>query len=1118
MRGRAFLFGAAIFGAGCLPFLLPAGSVAAPPPRASISQDALLAGFRDPPPAARPRVWWHWMNGNITKKGIRLDLEWMKRIGLGGVNIIDAAIDTPQVVAHRLVFMTPAWKDAFRYAVGLAGKMGMEVSIDASPGWSETGGPWVTPQQAMKKLVWSVTPVEGPFHGVLPRPPAVPGRFGDLRDAPAQVPDFYRDSIVIAYRVPTAPPAIRAITSNAGAVDGALLHDGKLTDGVTLKPAGPEQSVWLRVAYAEPVRLQGLTLAVATNPGEGLAARVEVSDDGTHWRFVAAVPKPAQIRRFALAQQTISFAPVTGRYFRLVLRPDAPMATSLRLVEWAPGAINPAPLPVKPQPRFYRVCEMAFHAGATVNQFEKKAGFAIARDNYAIAGTPQFAPGSAIDPHGVIDLTARMKPGGRLDWTPPPGRWIVLRMGYSLIGAQNHPATPEATGLEVDKLDRMAVRDYLQHYLALYKDVTGPALFGAHGLDALTVDSSEIGAQNWTANILADFRRLRGYDPTPWLPALTGAVVQSPQASNKFLWDFRRTLAQLLAENHYGEIAAVARAQGLTSYGEALEDHRPGFGDDMEMRQYADIPMGAMWTYVRRPAWTYIADLRGAASVAHLYGRALTGAESLTSAGRPWADSPRTLKPIIDLEFALGVNRVVIHTSVHQPVDRPPGLSLFQYGQFFDRLESWADEARPWIQYIARCSYLLQQGQPIADVAYFYGQEAPITGLFGDKPVRAVPPGYAFDFVDSDALLHRLSVDDHALVTETGMRYRVLYLGGSASRMTLAVLRRIRDLVANGAVLVGKRPLSSPSLADDPAAFQALAASLFGAGGTHPYGKGMVFASGTLADALGALHVPPDFTYSKPQADIELLFAHRKLANGDLYFVTNRRDKAQKVAVSFRSARYRPQIWDAVTGQVHAVQSQVVDGRTKLVLALPAYGSAFVLFRGKSEAAPPARVPGPVVARITGPWQIAFQPGRGAPAKITQDHLQSWSGSKIPGVKYFSGTATYSTTVTLPRIAPGTHLLLDLGAVRELARVSLNGKPLGIVWTPPFTLDMTAAAKPGRNLLRIAVTNLWVNRLIGDAQPGAVHKYTFTTVPTYRANAPLRESGLLGPVFVRRTQ
>ena len=1097
---RAGLFAAPL---ACA-LLLLSSSAAALPARA---QNALREGFRNPPESARPRVWWHWMNGNVTKEGIRLDLEWMKRIGIGGADAIDASIDTPQVVKHRLVYMTPGWKDAFRYAAGLADKLGLELSIDSSPGWSETGGPWVPPAQAMKKLVWSATSVSGPFHGVLPRPPDVPGPFGTIRTAATHAPDFYRDSIVIAYRVPPDPPAATAVTANTGAIDAASLSDGDLTNGALLKPKSPKEEVWINFTYKRPTRFQGVTLALSTNAGEGVAARIEASADGVHWRTVANVPPAAQISRFALAQQTISFPPVTARHFRLVLRPAPSIPNSLRVVERAPGVIVAAPPPPS-GPRVYHVHELVFHAAATVNEFEKKADFAIARDNYAIDSVPQFAPGSAIDPAHVMVLTG-MRPDGRLDWTSPPGHWVVLRMGYSLTGAENHPATVEATGLEVDKLDASAVRDYIRHYLDIYKSVTGPALFGAHGLEALTVDSTEIGAQNWTPDMLADFRRLRGYDPRPWLPALTGAVVRSPTDSDKFLWDFRRTIAQLLATNHYGVIGEVARAEGLVNYGEALEDRRPSFGDDMEMRQHTSIPMGAMWTYVSHPAATYIADLRGAASVTHIYGQNLTAAESLTSAGQPWAYAPRSLKPIIDLEFALGVNRVVIHTSVHQPVDRPPGLSLFQYGQFFNRLESWADEAGPWITYIARCSYLLQQGRASADIAYFYGEEAPITGLFGDKRQSDIPPGYGFDFVDADALAHRLSVDHGDLVTASGMRYRLLYLGGNSSRMTLAVLRRLQALVEQGAVLVGSRPQSSPSLADDPANFAATADALFGKGA---HGKGRVFA--TLAQALAALHLPPDFSYDKRDPDTQLMTLHRRLADGDLYFVSNRRDRPASVTGTFRVATGIPELWDAVSGEIHRADFTRHDGQSAVTLALPAYGSVFVLFRGASDAPMQVAPATTTVAKLNGPWRIAFQPDRGAPAQITQTALQSWSASKIPGVRYFSGTGSYTTNFDLPKTALGEHLWLDLGDVRELASVSLNGKDLGIVWTPPFRLDITGAARPGRNVLTVRVTNLWVNRLIGDAQAGA-QRYTFTTIPTYRADAPLRESGLLGPVLVR---
>jgi len=1063
------------------------------------------------------------MNGNVTKDGIRKDLEWMHHVGIGGADAIDASIDTPQVVSHRLIYMTPEWKDAFRYAISLGAKLGMEMAINSSPGWSETGGPWVTPQEAMKKLVWSRTELDGgkPFHGLLPQPPDNVGPFqnapvsGDIKPTPKTAAlRFYRDTIVIAYRRPAVLPPVVQVTSNAGPLDPGPLQDGDLTNGPTIAPGSDGTDAWVEVEFSGPATIEGLSLTVTAPRGLGYTPVLEASDDGKAWHHVADMPVASQLQRFVLIHQTMSFAPATARFFRAVFRPSVPLPVSLRPRAAAPGLSEPPP--GTPPPRTYKLNEFVFHAGATVNEFEKKAQFAVPpRDFYAIASTPAFATGTAIDPAETIVLTDRMKPDGMFDWTPPPGRWVVLRMGYSLTGAENHPATTEATGLEVDKLNAQHVRAYLNHYLDTYEDVTGTKLFGKRGLKALVVDSAEIGMQNWTEDLLGEFKRLRGYDPTPFLPALTGAAVKSPADSDKFLWDFRRTLAELYAKNHYGTIGAVAAERNLVNYGEALEDHRPGFGGDMEMRQYATIPMGAMWTYGEEhpSAFTYEADILGAASVAHIYGRPLVAAESLTSALQPWSNSPRDLKPFIDLEFARGVNRVVIHTSVHQPVDKPPGLSLFGYGQFFNRLETWAPVAGPWMDYIARCSWLLQQGRYAADIAYFYGEEAPITSLFGNKRVEDVPEGYAFDFVDQDALLHQLGVDRGELTTKSGMRYRVLYLGGSSLTMTFATLARIADLVSQGAVVVGRRPHSSPSLADDDAKFQGLADALFGAGGEHAYGQGRVFADGSLAAALAVLGVTPDIKTTQP----DLLWLHRKLIDGEAYFLSNRSDKPVSVSASFRVASKAPQLWDAVSGRISPASYRIRNGRTQVSLNFEAHGSIFVVFRRPATAEvlnlrePVERV----VQSLKGPWMIAFQPGRGAPPKITERTLVPWNDSGIPGVKYFSGAGTYTTTFALPKPARAAKLMLDLGDVRELAEVRLNGKPVGTVWTSPFTLDISKAARPGRNVLAVTVVNLWVNRLIGDAQPEAKQKYTFTIIPTYRADAPLRVSGLLGPVVIR---
>ena len=820
------------------------------------------------------------------------------------------------------------------------------------------------------------------------------------------------------------------------------------------------------------------------------------------------MPPAAQVRRFALLQQTIAFAPTTARSFRVVVAPAAPIPNSLRIVDRAPGLADAPAAPKPAVPRFIDVYQLVFHTHATVNEFEKKAGFAIARDNYAIANTTEAAPGTAIT--DVIDLTSHMH-DGMLDWTPPPGHWTVLRLGYSLTGSENHPATAEATGLEVDKLNAAHVRDYISHYLDTYATAAGRDLFAKRGLTSLLVDSTEVGAQNWTETILADFRRLRGYDPLPWLPTVTGHVVQSAAASDRFLWDWRRTIAELLATNHYGEIARVAHERGLFQYGEALEDHRPTFGDDIDMRRFADAPMGAMWAYGQKtgPLPTYVADLLGAASVAHVYGRRIVAAESLTSAGQPWALSPRDLKPVADLEFVLGVNRIMIHTSVHQPVDRAPGLSLFGYGQFFNRLENWADQAGGWMRYLARCQFLLQQGRAAADIAYFHGQEAPLTGLFGDK-APDVPPGHGVDFIGSDALLHLLSADHGDLVTPSGMRYRVLYLGGSSRFMTLDVLKHIHDLIEQGAVVVGHRPEASPSQGDDNAAFQALADSMFsGDVSLRHIGQGTLMVYHDLDKALAELKLAHDFEYSKPEPDTQLLFTHRHLDDGEIYFVSNRRDRAEAVTATFRVSGLPAQILDPVTGTVHGAPVTAADGRSQIALSLPAYGSAFVLFRKSTTPMAQAQTP---LMTLDGPWHVAFQPKRGAPAKADFTTLQSWSTRD--DLKYFSGWADYSRDITLPKLKPGQHLTLDLGDVREVADVTLNGKKLGTAWTAPFAIDITAAAHAGRNRLKVRVANLWVNRLIGDAQDGAVHKFTFTTIPTFKPDAPLRPSGLVGPVRI----
>ena len=1100
--------------------------------------DPLARGFRNPPDSAKPRVWWHWMNGNITKEGIKLDLEWMQRVGIGGFQNFDAALNTPKLVDHRLVYMTPEWQDAFRYATELADRLGLEEAIAGSPGWSESGGPWVKPNQGMKKVVWSETRVEGgkPFTGVLLHPPTVSGPFQNVPlfdflalisgQTPEAAPVFYADSAVVAYRAPESDVPVSAlrptITSSGGNLDLSVLTDGDLVKTTALPKAPAGQRAWIQYEFSAPETMRAVTLAFH-DPAAAMANRfgaappvadLEASDDGQNFRKLADIPNDGAV------EHTIAFSPASARFFRVNFtdKPPSGFRTMPFDVENPFGDFSA----VKPGPNF-QISELVLHPGARVSRFEEKAGFANLR-SFDSFSTPPVAARDAIPKSDIVDLTSKLHPDGTLDWTPPAGHWVVLRFGCSLTGVTNHPASPEGTGLEVDKLSREYVREYMNTYLDNYRGAVGP-LMGKRGLQYVINDSWEAGTANWTDNLITEFTRRRGYDPVPWLPVLAGRVIESAEASEGFLWDFRETLGDMLAEYHYDQITDILHQRGMGHYGESHEEGRAFIGDGMEVKRSNDVPMSAMWTQkpgVNKEQYGYDADIRESASVAHIYGQNLVAAESLTAASGAWAWSPATLKPTADKEMAMGLNRFVIHTSVHQPlVDKKPGLALGPFGQWFNRNETWAELAKPWVSYLARSSYLLQQGKFVADIAYFYGEDSNITAIYGDH-FPDVPAGYNFDYVNADALIHKFSVAGPSLITPSGMSYRILALDPRSKQMSLPVLKKINELVEAGAIVVGAKPENTPSLADNQAEFHSLADKLWGAGIGASTGNGKVYGSQKLADVLETLNIGRDFEYEKSTPDTDILFVHRKLADGDLYFVDNRNDRAEAFDAAFRVQGKSAELWHPDTGQIEPASYQFADGRTRVPLRLEPWGTVFVVFR-QAATASSRTVPTVLeeaLRTVEGPWDVAFQPDRGAPPRITLDKLTSWHQNSDAGVKYFSGTASYTKTIQARAewFKPRARLWIDLGTVKNLAEVSVNRKNLGIVWKAPYQVDATGALKPGTNRVEIKVTNGWANRIIGDRQPGVTKTYTFTSPKFYKADAPLQPSGLLGPVRVLRTR
>lgn len=1082
----------------------PAGAAAPLPAAPAESADPLLDGFRIPPQAARPQVWWHLMNGNVAQEGMDLDLDWLARMGIGGVHAFSGALLEPTVVPRPLPFMSEGWRDAFRHAVSRARTLGMEVTIAGSPGWSQTGGPWVAPADAMKKFVWSETPVRGGGRRSLTLAP-LPDGTGPFQNTPPAkagklkvVPTLSGNGPVLAFPAASLPTPV--IRSNGTVIEGladAPLDLGRATP-IALDAAG---RAVIDVTFARPVPLQALSLAL----GSPVPFEIAASADG-----VAFVP----VGRYEVPegeapnpQQTVTFTPVTVRAMRVTLLAPPPRAG-------LPGIPMP---PAKP-PKSAVLRLLRFSAAPRVARFETKAGF-----EPTVAADAHDAPTTTgVDPARVIDLTSRVSADGRLDWNAPRGDWVVVRLGWSLTGRTNAPAEPEATGLEVDKLDRAAVTRYIDTYLDKYRRDAGVPM-GREGISGLLTDSWEVGTQNWTSAILADFRRLRGYDPLPWLPVLAGYVVQDSPASDAFLADFRQTLKDLVVANHYAVLAGVAHANGMTYSTEVQGDLPRAIVDGLTAKGQSDIPTAEYWfrPFTAGPGQPpLLADLREAASAAHLYGRPMAAAESLTMAAfsDPWSTAPNVLKPVVDRIFANGINRILIHDSHHQPfVDRKPGLQLAIFGQWFNRNETWAEQARGWTDYLARTSFLLQQGRYIADVAYLYGEEQALTALFNTGFNTAVPAGHGYDYMDAATLLSNVTVADGAAATASGMRYPVLYLGAGTRRLSLRYLSKLAELVEAGATLVGEPPEGKLGLAESDAAFRDVVARLWPTGAAdHALGKGRVLRTTDLAAALSGLGIVRDVAL--PEGS-DVLSLHRRTPAADLYYLANQSVRPMRGTVRFRTTGAVPQWWSPETAATRSLPYRDDGTTTAVELDLLPEQAGFVVFRPATGARPaPARNAATAMAElpVTGAWDVDFEAGRGAPATARFADLHDWSTDPLPGIRYFSGAATYRKTITLPRTMAGLgRVLLDLGTVHEIASVTVNGVPAGTAWHAPYRLDITRLVRPGRNRVEIKVANLWVNRLIGDKQPGAT-AIAYAPQATYRASSKLRPSGLIGPVSLRQ--
>ncbi|MCC7500073.1 MAG: hypothetical protein IT160_21005, partial [Bryobacterales bacterium] len=822
-------------------------------------------GFLNPPVGTKPAVYWYWISGNISREGITRDLESMARAGIGEAFI--GNVDVNQDSRGQVKVLTPEWWAMIQHAIREGGRVGVRVGMFNCPGWSQSGGPWVKPDQAMRFVTFSQTRLKGPqaFRGKLPAPAE---HFQDIVTLAFPAPQSDSDGIWRHAPAVAATPAAPAVQR---------MFDGRMDTECPL--AGSKWQVDLSVD--KPFTARSLTLYPSHHP---FRTEVELQAEATPGTF-------ATIKRFGFDRSNpntnvgpmpygpvaVAFPAITARRFRLLFSGTVKPGSGFAEIDLS-GAARLERYVEKQLGKMWQTPTQRWDAYLWPPQAEDRE------------------KGLAIDRSAVRDLTSRMKPDGTLEWDAPAGEWIVLRLGMTPTGVTNAPAAPEATGLEIDKMNRSLARYHFdQHVGKLLARLTPQE---RSGMGHVIADSYETGAQNWTNGMAADFETRYGYNPLPWLPVLTGRIVNSADASDRFLWDLRRMVADRISYDYVGGLRQTAAEHGLRLW---LENYGH-WGYPGEFLQYggqSDDIGGEFWAGQGLGS----TELRAAASAAHIYGKPIVSAEAFTG-GPAWQSTPWILRPRGDWATAQGINHFVLHVYIHQPFEnREPGISAW-FGTEFNRLNTWFGQAQDWIRYLRRTHFLLQQGRNVADIAYFIGEDAPkMTGPENPE----IPEGYSFDYINAEVIEKRLSVKNGRFVLPDGTSYGLLLLP-ELETMRPQLLAKLLELARAGGAIAGPAPKRSPSLENYPACdaeVKKLAAEVWN-------GKNRVFSSDDLRGVLRQLKIEEDLTGIRRAG---FPWTHRSASEGDIYFLSHQSDDPATVTVGFRVSGRQPELWDAVTGE-----------------------------------------------------------------------------------------------------------------------------------------------------------------------------------------------------------
>lgn len=1027
--------------------------------------------FVSPQGRVQTGCYWYWMAGNVSAEGVVKDLEAMKRAGIDRAYIGDIA-DGGNRPGPVKTF-SPEWEKALAAAFETASRIGVELGIFNSPGWSQSGGPWISPERAMRRFVVSPVVVQGPASGVkLPEPRFERAPAGD-----------YRDVMAIAYPLP------------AGFEDSVVVKDG---NDRLLQRKGRHLSVEL--SASRPFVAQSAELAFCDGKINGFA-RVEAMVGGK-WKVVCEMPfsrtnGSTNVGFEPHAPVLLAFSPVEAQRFRVTVVPYGGGWQS----RFSSFAIRGAPLLARaPEKSLAKMFETPLPMW----------------NEYQWPNDVPEAQGSALDISKAVVLRGKTAADGTLDWDVPAGKWVVYRIGSAPTGVKNCPANPEATGYEVDKMNAEHVAFHFDSYLGKILERTPPEHRKA--IRHAVLDSYEQGGQNFTDGFAEKFKASFGYDPVPYLPALAGVAAGSRDASNRFLWDLRRFVADEVA---YSYVAGLRRASNAHGMGTWLECYGH-WGFPGEFLQYGGQSDGIAGEYWSESDLGNIEN-RAASSCGHTYGKRLVWCESNTCAGRPYGRAPADLKKRTDRFFAEGINASLLHLYIHQPDERKPGFTA-SFGNEFNRHNTWFGQMDVFTDYLKRCNYMLQQGLYVADIAYFIGEDAPkMTGAADPAP----PRGRQFDYINAEVLRETAAVDAAGrIVLPHGTSYEVLVLP-KLETMRPELLERIEKLVHDGAFVMGPRPKRSPSLSGQPASdakVAEIAARLWGGvdGKNVKYakrGKGTIAWGLSLDEALAMRNSPCDF---KAPANAPLAYCHRTMPGKDVYFVANQSNGKVSCEAVMRAGGRIPELWNPATGEIREAPVWRAEGGAVAVsLELAPLESVFVVMAsplGGRTASAPARKAAPQSLALDGEWSLRFESDplhRGPAGAVKVPSLPGdLSKNANPAVRHYSGKVVYTKVFSARKPAPGERIVLSLGKVCETARVKINGRPAGGAWTAPFELPVGEFLADGDNVLEVEVCTSWVNRLVGDASLPPGERPTWMSVGGYGPKTPLKPSGLLGPVAI----